>query len=222
MSLGWEERCCCCYRYQQLGRIVNNMSTTATNDASVAATKASMATKPSSVNIYNQGLVANKQISSYDTSSSMALCSFTLGNTAITEMPAITYVNLTEQTREKICTAFCREYRYFKGKKSTTRCRVGYDYCEMKKMGFNYLAECRKDCIAAEPVCAQEMNAACILECCPTTVNGSCLKLDGKVHVNGAGQVAVSPLLLSAQHHCRQGSRKHGLLLFPYLPDFCC
>lgn len=65
----------------------------------------------------------------------------------------------------------------------------------MKKTGFNYVAGCSKACKAAKPVCAQGVKVACFQECCPATLKGSCLKLDGKVHVNGAGQVAVSPLL---------------------------
>jgi len=66
---------------------------------------------------------------------------------------------------------------------------------QMKKTGFNYVAGCSKACKAAKPVCARGVKAACFQECCPATPKGSCLKLDGKVHVNGAGQVAVSSLL---------------------------
>ncbi|XP_021230938.1 uncharacterized protein PB18E9.04c-like isoform X1 [Numida meleagris] len=66
---------------------------------------------------------------------------------------------------------------------------------QLKKTGFNYVAGCSKACKAAKPVCTQGVKAACYQECCPATPKGSCLKLDGKVHVNGAGQAAVSPLL---------------------------
>jgi len=66
---------------------------------------------------------------------------------------------------------------------------------QMKKTGLNYVAGCSRACKAAKPVCAGGMKAACYQECCPAMLKASCLKLDGKVHVNGAGQMAPAPLL---------------------------
>lgn len=65
---------------------------------------------------------------------------------------------------------------------------------QMKKTGLNYMAGCSRACKAAKPVCASGTKAACYQECCPATLKASCLKLDGKVHVNSAGQVAPAPL----------------------------
>lgn len=65
----------------------------------------------------------------------------------------------------------------------------------MKKTGLNYMAGCSKACKAAKPVCAGGMKAACYQECCPASPKSSCLKLDGKVHVNSAGLVTLAPLL---------------------------
>ncbi|XP_071309629.1 mucin-22-like [Agelaius tricolor] len=96
----------------------------------------------------------------------------------------------------KVCAAFsCRGDQCFKGRKTTTRCILGQDFCEMKKMGLNYMAGCSKACKAAKPACAGGMKAACYQECCPATPKGSCLKLDGKIHLNGAGQATLAPLL---------------------------
>ncbi|XP_069731489.1 uncharacterized protein [Phaenicophaeus curvirostris] len=96
----------------------------------------------------------------------------------------------------KVCTAFsCHGEGCFKGKKTLGRCIVGQDFCEMKKTGVNYVAGCSKGCKAAKPVCASGVKTACYQECCRATPKASCLKLDGKVHVNGAGQLAAAPLL---------------------------
>nr|XP_041576648.1 mucin-5AC [Taeniopygia guttata] len=96
----------------------------------------------------------------------------------------------------KVCAAFsCHGDQCFKGRKTITRCILGQDFCEMKKMGLNYVSGCSKACKAAKPVCAGGMKAACYQECCPATPKGSCLKLDGKVHINSAGQVTLAPLL---------------------------
>ncbi|XP_074411515.1 uncharacterized protein LOC113459935 [Zonotrichia albicollis] len=96
----------------------------------------------------------------------------------------------------KVCAAFsCRGDQCFKGRKTTTRCILGQDFCEMKKMGLNYMAGCSRACKAAKPACAAGVKAACYQECCPATPKGSCLKLDGKVHLNSAGQAALAPLL---------------------------
>lgn len=66
---------------------------------------------------------------------------------------------------------------------------------QMKKTGLNYAAGCSKACKAAKPVCAGGMKAACYQECCPATLKASCLKLDGKIHINSAGQVNLAPIL---------------------------
>lgn len=66
---------------------------------------------------------------------------------------------------------------------------------QMKKMGLNYMAGCSKACKAAKPVCAAGTKASCYQECCPATLRASCLKLDGKVHVSGAGRVTAAPLM---------------------------
>lgn len=66
---------------------------------------------------------------------------------------------------------------------------------QMKKTGLNYMAGCSRACKAAKPVCAGGTKAACYQECCTATLKASCLKLDGKVHVNSAGQVTLAPLL---------------------------
>ncbi|XP_075029962.1 uncharacterized protein LOC142092998 [Calonectris borealis] len=96
----------------------------------------------------------------------------------------------------KVCAAFsCHGDGCFKGKTTVARCIVGHDFCEMKKMGLNYMAGCSRACKAAKPVCAGGMKAACYQECCPATLKASCLKLDGKVHVNSAGQVTPALLL---------------------------
>ncbi|XP_053855083.1 mucin-5AC-like [Vidua macroura] len=96
----------------------------------------------------------------------------------------------------KVCAAFsCLGDQCFKGRKTITRCILGQDFCEMKKMGLNYMAGCSEACKAAKPVCAGGMKAACYQECCPATPKGSCLKLDGKVHINSAGQATLAPLL---------------------------
>ncbi|XP_066191568.1 uncharacterized protein [Sylvia atricapilla] len=96
----------------------------------------------------------------------------------------------------KVCAAFsCHGNECFKGKKTISKCILGQDFCEMKKTGLNYMAGCSKACKAAKPVCAGGMKAACYQECCPASPKASCLKLDGKVHVNSAGQVTLAPLL---------------------------
>ncbi|XP_053820246.1 mucin-5AC-like [Vidua chalybeata] len=96
----------------------------------------------------------------------------------------------------KVCAAFsCHGDRCFKGRKTITRCILGQDFCEMKKMGLNYMAGCSEACKAAKPICGGGMKAACYQECCPATPKGSCLKLDGKVHINSAGQATLAPLL---------------------------
>ncbi|XP_071655120.1 uncharacterized protein [Patagioenas fasciata] len=96
----------------------------------------------------------------------------------------------------KVCAAFsCHGDGCFKGKKTVARCIVGQDFCEMKKTGLNYMAGCSRACKAAKPVCASGVKAACYQECCPATMKASCLKLDGKVHINGAGQVTLAPLV---------------------------
>ncbi|XP_072774148.1 uncharacterized protein [Taeniopygia guttata] len=96
----------------------------------------------------------------------------------------------------KVCAAFsCHGDQCFKGRKTITRCILGQDFCEMKKMGLNYVSGCSRACKAAKPVCAGGMKAACYQECCPATPKGSCLKLDGKVHISSAGQVTLAPLL---------------------------
>ncbi|EMP34863.1 Splicing factor 3A subunit 3 [Chelonia mydas] len=58
----------------------------------------------------------------------------------------------------------------------------------MKKTGSNYVAGCSKVCKTASPVCARGAAALCYQECCQATPKTSCLKLDGNVHFNGAGQ----------------------------------
>ncbi|XP_039241296.1 uncharacterized protein LOC114001619 [Pipra filicauda] len=89
----------------------------------------------------------------------------------------------------KVCTAFsCHGDGCFKGWKTVARCILGQDFCEMKRTGLNYMAGCSKACKAARPVCASGMKATCYQECCPATPKASCLKLDGKIHVNSAGQ----------------------------------
>ncbi|XP_027524921.1 uncharacterized protein LOC113959848 [Corapipo altera] len=96
----------------------------------------------------------------------------------------------------KVCTAFsCHGEGCFKGRKTIARCILGQDFCEMKRTGLNYMAGCSKACKAAKPACASGMKAACYQECCPATPKASCLKLDGKIHVNTAGQVTLAPLL---------------------------
>ncbi|KAG6928337.1 hypothetical protein G0U57_008192 [Chelydra serpentina] len=96
----------------------------------------------------------------------------------------------------KVCTTFsCNGDGCFKGKKSAADCIVGFDFCEMKKTGSNYVAGCSKFCKTASPACARGAAASCYQECCQATPKTSCLKLDGNVHFNGAGQVALAPLL---------------------------
>lgn len=68
-------------------------------------------------------------------------------------------------------------------------------FFQMKKTGLNYMAGCSRACKAAKPVCASGVKAACYQECCPATMKASCLKLDGKVHISGAGQVTLAPLV---------------------------
>ncbi|XP_052554502.1 pneumococcal serine-rich repeat protein-like isoform X2 [Tympanuchus pallidicinctus] len=156
--------------------------------AELCRTNGSMALQQCTVECCNTSLCLQLNASSY-------------GDLPPTTVPPTTTITTTTTLRPpprngKICAAFsCHGDGCFKGKKSTTRCFVGHDFCEMKKTGFNYVAGCSKACKAAKPVCAQGVKAACFQECCPATLKGSCLKLDGKVHVNGAGQVAVSPLL---------------------------
>lgn len=66
---------------------------------------------------------------------------------------------------------------------------------QMKKTGLDFVAGCSKACKAAKPVCAKGVKAACYQECCPATPKASCLKLDGKIHLNAAGQLPLAPLL---------------------------
>ncbi|XP_021230939.1 uncharacterized protein PB18E9.04c-like isoform X2 [Numida meleagris] len=135
-----------------------------------------------------------------NTSLCLQLNASSYGDLPPATMPPTTTVTTTTPRppprNGKICAAFsCHGDGCFKGKKGTAKCFVGHDFCELKKTGFNYVAGCSKACKAAKPVCTQGVKAACYQECCPATPKGSCLKLDGKVHVNGAGQAAVSPLL---------------------------
>ncbi|XP_063274830.1 mucin-2-like [Prinia subflava] len=125
-----------------------------------------------------------------------------LNASAYGDLPPTTTVPPTTTTPRpppqngKVCAAFsCHGNECFKGMKTITKCILGQDFCEMKKTGSNYMAGCSKACKAAKPVCASGVKAACYQECCPATPKASCLKLDGKVHVNSAGQVALAPLL---------------------------
>ncbi|XP_039367536.1 uncharacterized protein LOC120389214 [Mauremys reevesii] len=96
----------------------------------------------------------------------------------------------------KVCTTFsCNGNGCFKGQKSAAECIVGFDFCEMKKTGSDYVAGCSKVCKTASPACARGAAASCYQECCQATPKTSCLKLDGNVHFNGAGQVALAPIL---------------------------
>ncbi|XP_074832499.1 uncharacterized protein LOC142001312 isoform X2 [Carettochelys insculpta] len=96
----------------------------------------------------------------------------------------------------KVCTAFsCEGDGCFKGQKPAAQCTVGYDFCEMKKTGTSYTAGCSKACQTASPVCTRATTTTCYQECCQAAAQTSCLKLDGNVHFNGAGQVALAPLL---------------------------
>ncbi|XP_062476816.1 uncharacterized protein LOC134164734 [Pezoporus occidentalis] len=111
-------------------------------------------------------------------------------------MPPTTTTSRAPPHNGKVCAAFsCHGDGCFKGKKAVARCSVGQDFCEMKKMGLNYMAGCSKACKAAKPVCAAGTKAACYQECCPATLKASCLRLDGKVHVSGAGRVSAAPLM---------------------------
>ncbi|XP_019367639.1 PREDICTED: uncharacterized protein LOC109293944 [Gavialis gangeticus] len=96
----------------------------------------------------------------------------------------------------KVCATFsCRGDGCFKGKKPAGRCIVGFDFCEMKKTGSSYVAGCSKACKTGKPVCASGVATTCYQECCPAGPKASCLKLDGHVHVNGAGRRALAPIL---------------------------
>ncbi|XP_056365073.1 mucin-5AC-like [Oenanthe melanoleuca] len=116
--------------------------------------------------------------------------------TTTTVPPTTTSTPRPPPQNGKVCAAFsCHGDQCFKGRKTISRCILGQDFCEMKKTGSNFMAGCSKACKAAKPVCAGGMKAACYQECCPATPKASCLKLDGKVHVNSAGQVTLAPLL---------------------------
>ncbi|XP_025941837.1 uncharacterized protein LOC112975670 isoform X2 [Apteryx rowi] len=121
------------------------------------------------------------------------------GDLPPTTTPATTTTTTTTRAparNGKLCASFsCHGDGCFKGKKTVAGCTVGHDFCEMKKMGLDYVAGCSKACKTAKPVCASGMKATCYQECCPATPKASCLKLDGKVHVNGAEQVTLAPLL---------------------------
>ncbi|XP_075764915.1 uncharacterized protein LOC142819918 [Pelodiscus sinensis] len=96
----------------------------------------------------------------------------------------------------KICTVFsCQGEGCFKDQKPADQCIVGYDFCEMKKTDTGYVAGCSKACNSSSPVCSGTATIPCYQECCPATPTTSCLKLDGNVHFNGAGQAALAPLL---------------------------
>ncbi|XP_050571211.1 uncharacterized protein LOC126913560 [Cygnus atratus] len=130
-----------------------------------------------------------------DTPLCLQLNASSYGDLPATTTPPTTTVATTPRPpprNGKVCAAFsCHGDGCFKGKKATARCIVGYDFCQMKKTGLDFVAGCSKACKAAKPVCAKGVKAACYQECCPATPKASCLKLDGKIHVNGAGQALV-------------------------------
>ncbi|XP_038233973.1 uncharacterized protein LOC119845578 isoform X2 [Dermochelys coriacea] len=132
-----------------------------------------------------------------NSSQCLQLNATTYGDLPPTTTPAPTTTTMKPPPRNgKVCTTFsCNGDRCFKGQKSVAECIVGYNFCEMKKTGSNYVAGCSKVCKTASPVCARGAAALCYQECCQATPKTSCLKLDGNVHFNGAGQVALAPLL---------------------------
>ncbi|XP_065554074.1 uncharacterized protein LOC136023503 [Lathamus discolor] len=147
-------------------------------------TNSSVSTRECALDCCNSSLCLQLNASSY-------------GDLPPATTPLMTTTSRAPPQNGKVCAAFsCHGDGCFRGKKAVARCSVGQDFCEMKKMGLNYMAGCSKACKAAKPVCAAGTKAACYQECCPATLRASCLRLDGKVHVSGAGRVTAAPLLM--------------------------
>ncbi|XP_053255159.1 uncharacterized protein LOC128418969 isoform X3 [Podarcis raffonei] len=126
-----------------------------------------------------------------------------LNATAYGDLPPTTTPAPTTTTTKappkngKVCSSFtCHGEGCYKGQKHAAGCIVGFDFCEMKKTGPHFVAGCSKVCKTAGPPCSMGSKVPCYQECCPAMPKTSCLKLDGKVHFNGAKQVAaLTPLL---------------------------
>uniref|UniRef100_A0ABM5ER34 Uncharacterized protein n=1 Tax=Pogona vitticeps TaxID=103695 RepID=A0ABM5ER34_9SAUR len=124
--------------------------------------------------------------------------------TTTTPAPTTTTTTITTTTTPapprngKVCTSFtCHGEGCYRGQKAAASCTVGFDFCEMKKTGPHFVAGCSRRCQKAGPACTPKSTVPCYQECCPATPKTSCLKLDGRVHFNGAGgPLAYSPQLL--------------------------
>ncbi|XP_053124615.1 uncharacterized protein LOC128333299 [Hemicordylus capensis] len=121
------------------------------------------------------------------------------GDLPPTTTPAPTTTTTTTKAlpkNGKMCSTFtCHGEGCYKNQKATAGCLVGFDFCEMKKTGPHFVAGCSKVCKTAGPACTVGAKAPCYQECCPAMPKASCLKLDGKVHFNGAGRLPLGPLL---------------------------
>ncbi|XP_016852604.2 uncharacterized protein LOC103280538 isoform X1 [Anolis carolinensis] len=99
----------------------------------------------------------------------------------------------------KVCGHFtCHGEGCYLSQRSSTSCHVGYDFCEMKKSGSTFVAGCSRVCPGTGTACAMGSKGPCYQECCSAKPRASCLRLDGKVHLNGAGVLgaaALPPLL---------------------------
>ncbi|XP_078539456.1 uncharacterized protein LOC144824172 [Lissotriton helveticus] len=102
----------------------------------------------------------------------------------------------------KTCRKFtCDTADCFKGKDTKEPCRIGYDYCELKKTfsgaTFSYSAGCSNGCKTSTsiPSCSGATTGQCYQECCNATATNCCMMLDGNVHLNGATQLNRGSLI---------------------------
>ncbi|XP_043939454.1 uncharacterized protein YBL113C-like [Protopterus annectens] len=99
----------------------------------------------------------------------------------------------------KICKTFtCNGTTCYQGKTTTDKCKVGYEYCELRKKFLSanviFVAGCSTNCDEDSNVCTSTSTKDCLLECCSATTD--CLRLDGEPHTPSNTSPAVTMLFI--------------------------
>ncbi|XP_067316750.1 uncharacterized protein [Anolis sagrei] len=119
----------------------------------------------------------------------------TTTTTATTTTTSTTTTTTSAPQNGKVCGHFtCHGEGCYRSQRSSMNCHISYDFCEMKKSGATFVAGCSRVCQGTGAACTAGSKGPCYQECCPAKPRVSCLRLDGKVHLNGAGQLGIGVL----------------------------